>query len=135
MMPLTIEGAHIFGGTALDEATVLGRIDFIKKEWDHPLFFITFSHHFDNGLCGHAHSLPEVATFVLNQEKAMNEGFTALGWKVIRKLLAIDENNDPAPKEVNETRDFKRMPGAGRRWAATMVSFATRPDIAAITTV
>lgn len=116
LMALTIEGAHIFGGGIESEETVLERVDFIKKEWGHPLFFITYSHHFDNGLCGHAHSLPEVAAFVLNQDKALNAGFTLLGWKVIRKLLAIDNNNNPAPEEGYRILiDLKHMSAQGRK--------------------
>jgi hypothetical protein len=41
MMALSIEGAHVFGGETESNQTVLDRVDFIKKEWEHPLFFIT----------------------------------------------------------------------------------------------
>jgi microsomal dipeptidase-like Zn-dependent dipeptidase len=116
MMPLTIEGGHVFGAMELDEKTVLDRIDYIKKEWQHPLFFLTFSHHFNNGLCGHAHSLPEAAAFVLNQDDAMNAGFTPLGMKVLRKLLAINENNDRVDSEGYRVLiDLKHMSAAGRK--------------------
>jgi len=117
MMPLTIEGAHVFGAAdGLSDEEVLGRIDFIRNEWKHPLFFITFSHHFDNGLCGHSHSLPEIASFVLNQEQFMNEGFTELGWKVIRKLLALDANNNRDENERYRTLiDLKHMSAKGRK--------------------
>ena len=116
MMALTIEGAHIFGATEETEQTVLERVDFIKKEWEYPLFFITYSHHFDNGLCGHSHSFPEIAAFLLNQEKGMNAGFTALGWKVIRKLLAVDKDNNAAPEEGYRILiDLKHMSAQGRK--------------------
>ncbi|BDS12058.1 amidohydrolase family protein [Aureispira anguillae] len=116
MMALSIEGAHVFGAETEDDKTVLERVDFIKREWEYPLFFITYSHHFNNGLCGHAHSLPEVAAFVLNQESLMSEGFTALGWKVLRKLLAVDEQNNPAPEEGYRILiDLKHMSPQGRK--------------------
>lgn len=116
LMALSIEGAHIFGAETEQASTVLERVDFIKKEWDYPLFFITYSHHFNNGLCGHAHSLPEVAAYVLNQEDLMYEGFTALGWKVIRKLLAVDADNNPAPEEGYRILiDLKHMSPKGRK--------------------
>lgn len=116
MMALSIEGAHVFGAETEEDEVVLARVDFIKKEWEHPLFFITFSHHFDNGLCGHAHSLPNIASFVLNQEPFMNEGFTDIGWKVIRKLLAIDDNNNRVAEEGYRVLiDLKHMSAKGRK--------------------
>lgn len=116
LMALSIEGAHIFGAETENETTVLERIDYMKQEWEHPLFFITYSHHFDNGLCGHAHSLPAAASFVLNQEKAMGAGFTPLGWKAIRKLLAINEQNEEAPEEGYRVLiDLKHMSPRGRQ--------------------
>ncbi len=116
MMPLTIEGSHVFDATEIDAKEVLARVDFIKQEWEHPLFFLTFSHHFDNGLCGHAHSLPGAAAFVLNQDAAMNKGFTPLGMQVLRKLLALDEDNNPKPSEGYRVLiDLKHMSAAGRK--------------------
>ncbi|MCH2022799.1 MAG: dipeptidase [Saprospiraceae bacterium] len=116
LMPLTIEGGHVFDACANDEKTVLGRIDHIKNKWQHPLFFITISHHFDNKLCGHAHSLPSVAEFLLNQRKAMNTGITGLGWKVIRKLLAVDEHNNPVVDENYRVLiDLKHMSAQARK--------------------
>jgi microsomal dipeptidase-like Zn-dependent dipeptidase len=116
MMALSIEGAHVFGAETESDQTVLDRVDFIKKEWEHPLFFITYTHHFNNGLCGHAHSLPEVAAYVLNQDSLMSEGFTDLGWKVIRKLLSVDANNNPAPEEGYRVLiDLKHMSPLGRK--------------------
>jgi microsomal dipeptidase-like Zn-dependent dipeptidase len=115
MMPLTIEGAHIFCATTEEEQTVLSRVDFIKYNWEYPLFFITFSHHFDNKLCGHAHSLPAVADFLLNQQPAMNTGITPLGWKVLRKLQSVDDNNNPAPDNGYRVLiDLKHMSAQAR---------------------
>ncbi|CAA6820029.1 MAG: Unknown protein [uncultured Aureispira sp.] len=116
MMALSIEGAHVFGAETESDQTVLDRVDFIKKEWEHPLFFITYSHHFNNGLCGHAHSLPEAAAYVLNQDSLMSKGFTDLGWKVVRKLLAVDADNNPAPEEGYRILiDLKHMSPLGRQ--------------------
>lgn len=115
LMALSIEGAHVFGAETESEKTVLERVDLIKK-WEYPLFFITFSHHFDNGLCGHAHSLPDIASLVLDQTEFMNEGFTELGWKVIRKLLSIDANNNPAPQEGHRVLiDLKHASAKARK--------------------
>ncbi len=116
MMPLTIEGAHVFGATTEDESTVLARVEYLKNEWEHPLFFITYAHHFDNKLCGHAHSLPAIAEFLLNQEAAMNTGITTLGWKVLRKLLSLDAQNNPVPEEGYRILiDMKHMSALARK--------------------
>src|SRR5690606_14645084 len=93
-MILTIEGAHALGSDQEDVDTLLARVREIKA-WAHPLLFITFSHHFYNYLAGHAHSFPNAAHVVLNQASGMNSGFTDAGWKVIRALLSLDENNTP----------------------------------------
>lgn len=116
LMALSIEGAHIFGGGEVPDKVVVERVDYIKEHWDYPLFFITFSHHFYNHLCGHAHSLPDIARFLLNQDEGMYDGFTPLGWQVIRRLLALDENNNQ--QEALGYRiliDIKHMSPLGRQ--------------------
>ncbi len=116
MMPLTIEGAHVFGANTEDEATVLNRVASLKNDWEHPLFFITYAHHFDNKLCGHAHSLPAIAEFLLNQQAAMNTGISDLGWKVLRKLLSLDANNNSAAEEGYRILiDMKHMSAQARK--------------------
>jgi microsomal dipeptidase-like Zn-dependent dipeptidase len=116
LMALSIEGAHVFGAETEAETTVLERVDYIKKAWEYPLFFITYSHHFNNDLCGHAHSLPDAASVILKQDEGMGAGFTPMGWKVLRKLLALDEQNNPAPEEGHRILiDLKHMSPRGRQ--------------------
>jgi len=62
-----------------------------------PRFFVT--HSFNNELCGHAHSFPAIGSKVMNQRKRMDAGFTRLGWRVLRKLLALDDANRPDPSQ------------------------------------
>ncbi len=89
---LTIEGGHVFNaglkmmGKVADPTEVLANVDFIKK-WDKRLFFIGLTHHFDNELVGHAKSLHGIVSKTCDQSEGMNDGFSDLGWKVLRKLL------------------------------------------------
>ncbi|WP_194774341.1 amidohydrolase family protein [Pararhodonellum marinum] len=94
-MVMTIEGAHALG---TDQASLpiekfLKRVDFIKKDWPFPIFFITFAHHFNNFLCGHAHSIPDIGKWLLNQDNGKNDGFNENGWKVIRRFLSLNQDN------------------------------------------
>lgn len=97
-MVLTIEGAHSFGTDEVTLGTRLARVDHVRTKWTHPIFFVTLAHHFDNGLCGHAHSFPNVANFVMDQSPNMNGPLRDGGRRMIRKLLALDNANthDPA---------------------------------------
>lgn len=116
LMALSIEGGHVFEAGKEKEETVLERVEYIKNKWEYPLFFITYSHHFNNHLCGHAHSLPDVASLILHQAEGMGQGFTPTGWKVLRKLLAIDEQNNLAPDEGYRILiDLKHMSPRGRK--------------------
>lgn len=103
-MVLTMEGAHCFGSDAV-EYTVLGnRLMAMKTDrsrFPYPIFFITYAHHFDNYLCGHAKSLPDLGKWFLNQDARMNAGFTALGRKFIRKILGLSPHEGPL-KSNNE---------------------------------
>jgi hypothetical protein len=92
---LTIEGGHTFSiapdESAHSEAVIMGRIAQLKA-LTHPIFFITIAHHFDNGFCGHAHSIPDAAFLVMDQRPRMHEGFERegdLGLKVVRALLSL----------------------------------------------
>ncbi len=93
---LTIEGAHTFS-VGPDQKPVATEVIFERiatlKSLPHPIFFITLAHHFDNGLCGHAHSLPDAGQAVMDQIPRMNEDFERkddLGLRVVRELLDID---------------------------------------------
>ncbi|WP_139162717.1 amidohydrolase family protein [Algoriphagus faecimaris] len=92
-MVLTIEGAHALGTDRVRSIEEISdRIHFIKTVWKYPVFFITFAHHFDNHLCGHAHSIPDTGKLLLNQRKRLNGGFNNDGRRVIKELLSIDSN-------------------------------------------
>ncbi len=69
------------------------------KDLEYPPFFITFSHHFNNFLSGHAKSFKDAKNAVLpgfssvfNQEAAMNMGFTEFGADLITKKLLSKDN-------------------------------------------
>ncbi len=61
------------------------------KSWDHPPFFVSMSHHFNNGLCGHARSFPGIASKFLDQSLHMDEGLNDKGRRVIDCFLGIGE--------------------------------------------
>jgi len=94
-MVLTIEGMHALGSDTISFNELEKRIMEIKN-WQYPVFFITFAHHFDNGLNGHAHSFPKISTFFMNQETRMNEGFSndGNGLKAARLLLSLNDQLD-----------------------------------------
>ncbi|MDN3670061.1 membrane dipeptidase [Echinicola jeungdonensis] len=115
-MVITIEGAHALGTDNVPFATFKKRVATIKKEWPFPVFFITFAHHFDNGLCGHAHSIPDIGKWLLNQSPRKNEGFSPEGRKIIRRFLSINTNNHSEPKwGYRILIDVKHMSARARR--------------------
>ena len=61
------------------------------KQMDNAPWFVTFSHHFYNELCGHARSLRSAIGKLTNQEEGINSDFTPLGLEVVDILL--DKNN------------------------------------------
>ncbi|GAB2541057.1 hypothetical protein [Spirosoma aerophilum] len=92
---LSIEGAHVLN-TGLDPANIAPAADRHDevlanaqaiKDWTHRPFFITFAHHFNNELCGHARSLAGIVSKLTDQSENMNEGFSPLGREVILKFL------------------------------------------------
>ena len=95
---MTIEGAHTFSigtdGRRVDDDTLFERIDVLRNLPEH-FVFITLAHHFDNGLCGHAHSLPDAATWVMDQTPRMGEDIAPIGMRAIRELLDLDEQLRP----------------------------------------
>lgn len=115
-MILTIEGGHSFGTDTASFETYVKRVDTIKQEWEHPVFFVTFAHHFYNFLCGHAHSIPDIGRWLFNQDEGLKSGFTDEGWKVIRKLLALDRDNKPSSMEGYRILiDLKHMNAKSRQ--------------------
>ncbi len=99
---LTIEGTHVFNtglqlmGKTADPEEVLANVEKVKK-WDKKLFFAGLTHHFYNEMVGHAQSLKGVAGKLCDQKEGMNEGFSELGWKVLRKLLDNTGNSRILP--------------------------------------
>ncbi|WP_020526834.1 hypothetical protein [Flexithrix dorotheae] len=124
---LTIEGIHALGvgnlknkGTDVSIEQVKERVRALKGEasteenWEHPVFFITFSHHFDNTLCGHAHSFPDVTELIFNQRKGCNGPMTPEGLEVIREMLGLNENLEgTGSKRI--LVDVKHMSALGRQ--------------------
>ena len=123
IMPLTIEGAHSLGSTdfiqgdeSYDSDGFRERIRTLKT-WSYPIFFITFAHHFFNGLCGHAQSFPKPSDKLLDQLHGVNTGLLPQGEKAIRQLLSItDDNQDNFAKDGYRILiDVKHMAAKARR--------------------
>lgn len=120
-MILTIEGSHALGTDLLEKDKISideisKRIQLIKNEWKVPVFFMTFSHHFNNNLCGHAHSIPDKGKILLNQVHNMNEGFTDFGKRIVLELLGLNENFEKDPKlGYRILIDVKHMSACGRQ--------------------
>jgi len=77
----SIEGCHAFcdGGDPMNEQQWGNMEENVKtvKMWESPPLFVTFAHHFYNGLCTHAKSLFDMAGNLLDQEYGMRDkGFT-----------------------------------------------------------
>lgn len=120
-MVLTIEGSHALGTDKLQSGelgidTISERVQTIKREWPVPVFFITFSHHFDNHLCGHAHSIPDKGKLLLDQRDNMNKGFSDYGKRILLELLGLtpDLEKDPA-LGYRILIDVKHMSAKGRK--------------------
>jgi hypothetical protein len=131
-MVLTIEGMHAIGTDRVKLATCLARIDTMKKTWSAPIFFITFAHHFDNFLCGHARSLPDIGQWVMNQDSRRDGEFTDDGRKILRKLLSIDANGNRNPSDGYRILiDVKHMSAASRKqfYQEVVQPCASRGDI------
>lgn len=99
---LTIEGAHTFSigvdQERVPEAVLFERIAALRA-LPQPLFFLTVAHHFDNGFCGHAHSVPDAGRLVMDQSKRMHEGLEPagnLGKRVFLELLDLAQGEDGA---------------------------------------
>ncbi len=92
---LTVEGGHVLSVgpdlKPLSPEIIAERIHALKS-WDHPVLFLTLAHHFDNGICGHAHSILDAANWIMDQSHRLNEGLDEeRGLFTIRELLDLDE--------------------------------------------
>lgn len=111
---LTIEGANVFN-TEEHIHAIKRNIDIVKA-WKEPLFFITFSHHFNNFLAGHARSIPDIGNKILDQSDGLHVGFNKKGYEVARYLLAIDEDGNDKPEFGRRILiDVKHLCAAARR--------------------
>lgn len=116
---MSVEGAQSFITGNADEINS-GTYDFEQtirnieavKTWDHPPFFVSMSHHFYNGFCGHARSLPGFASKLLDQSIGLNEPFNNNGRKVIDCFLAL---NDYAGNGQRILIDTKHMSVSARK--------------------
>ncbi len=87
---MSIEGLHALNrdiDAPPDRDSFLENVRAIKA-WDHPPFFVTLAHHFNNHLCGHAKSLFDLVGTVSDQSEGLLEGFTELGRDVLREVLS-----------------------------------------------
>jgi len=95
------------GEESLDDTTL--------KSWTHTPFYITFASHFNNTLCGHAHSLPTMSKYVYDQHKNMDKGVLKNAtYSVMNEFLGLDENL----KSTGSKRiliDVKHMSAASRQ--------------------
>ncbi|MDG1278485.1 MAG: hypothetical protein P8O16_14475 [Algoriphagus sp.] len=115
-MILTIEGAHSLGSDRATIAELSRRVKYLKEEWEAPVFFITFAHHFNNRLCGHAHSIPDKGKILLNQSRNLNKGFNEKGRRIARELLGLNKNLERDPKfGYRILLDVKHMSAQSRK--------------------
>lgn len=121
----TVEGCHVFDqvmnshepwdkfpkGVPDDRLqTMLARIREMRLERDGCIrpFFVTFAHHFWNGLCGQARSLAGFVKCVVDQENGLQSNFTEAGKAVVHALL--DELRDEQGRAVRPVLiDIKHM--------------------------
>jgi hypothetical protein len=84
---LSIEGLHnLDAGNGASEAEVLQNARALKSK-DFPVFFVTFCHHFWNGLCGQARSLSGLLAQAFDQSSHDRDVFNELGLKVLITLM------------------------------------------------
>jgi hypothetical protein len=108
---ITVEGAQSFiAGNEKDIVKgsfslvdTLHNIETVKK-WRHPPFFVSMSHHFFNGFCGHTRSLPAPASVLLKQAIGLNEPINDWGKKVIDCFLGINEFEGNGPRILIDTK-------------------------------
>lgn len=119
----SVEGAHaLISGTLsyekynLDVDQVLQNVTTLKNHALRPLF-ITFAHHFYNGLAGHAHSI-YVFERLLDQHFGLGNPISPDGWRVIRCLLGLDGSCGAWPVLI----DTKHFSLAARRQYYDFVS-------------
>lgn len=123
----TIEGAHVFDqvmdchvdwktypdGIPADKLTmVLQRVNELRTEQNGMIrpFFITFAHHFWNGLCGHEKSLGGVVRCIADQSNGLGQGISNAGRTVLKALLEDqkDANGNSIPRILVDIKHMSR---------------------------
>jgi microsomal dipeptidase-like Zn-dependent dipeptidase len=112
---LSIEGMHVVHSDYdnPDKQVAIENVRAIKR-WAHVPFFVTFAHHFNNHLCGHARSLFDLIGSKTNQAKNLNEPFFDFGKDIVRELLSKSNG-----KRIYI--DIKHMSARARREYISMV--------------
>jgi hypothetical protein len=124
----TIEGGHVFDqvmnnhepwtsfpkGVADDRLQrMLARVHDLRTERAGCIrpFFITFAHHFWNGLCGQARSLTGFVKCVVDQENGLEAGFTEAGKAVVHAMLdeLKDDEGKPVPPILIDVKHMNRQ--------------------------
>lgn len=79
---------------AVEQSELIERIEWLKRN---HFFFVTFSHHFNNDLAGHARSLPEIMQEITDQKPGRNGSINDMGITAVKELLSLkdDFSNDP----------------------------------------
>lgn len=89
--------------------------DPLLKKWQHCPFYISFASHFNNTLCGHAHSLPYNSRFIYDQRRNMDKGVLKNAtYGIWRELLGLDDHlNRTDSRRI--LIDIKHMSAASRQ--------------------
>lgn len=123
---VTVEGAHSFGsfdilqdiqnGIANTHQAdnnnyalanhICNNLKDIRTSFPVPVFAVSLCHHFWNGLGGHARSLNELISEVVNQEEGINSGLQTNGKIVMDELARTDYNDTNVPQIL---MDIKHM--------------------------
>ncbi len=118
----SIEGAHSLISGNADQVihnpdvhkTTISNINKIKSNWDYIPLYVTMSHHFYNGMLGHARSIPDgAASFLLHQQIGLNEPVNPRGEDVIDCLLGIGKFKGNGKRILIDT---KHMSVSARIW-------------------
>jgi len=114
----TIEGSHaLLNGNyysiyenKIKYEQVHHNIDILKNKGSNKrrmIFSITFSHHFNNGLGGHAKSLYKLKKLT-DQSYGKGDPISKEGWKVIKHLLAIDQYKNHGYRILIDTKHMSK---------------------------
>lgn len=125
---LNIEGGHTLGqslevkdvsGTLAYENFYLANVDRLKgilpirngslEYLQYPVLAMNLNHFFWNGLCGHARTFNSAQNFIFGAGKGVDGGMTALGEKVVARMLDQSEGR-------RVLIDIKHMSLASRVW-------------------